>query len=116
MSGDPDQEFFADGIAEDVLTVLSKQRWLFVIARNSSFTYRGKSVDIEQYGPPLPEENRGLYKAANKRDRRNEHHMAALLGRLGAYRGWRSFTRFQQSHATCFGKRGFHHRSLADAR
>jgi len=84
MSGDPDQEFFADGIAEDVLTVLSKQRWLFVIAGNSSFKYRGKSVDIEQYGPPLPEENRGLYKAANKRDRRNEHHMAALLGRLGA--------------------------------
>jgi TolB-like protein len=39
MSGDPEQEFFADGIAEDIITALSKSRWLFVIARNSSFTY-----------------------------------------------------------------------------
>ena len=53
MSGDPDQEFFADGIAEDVLTALSKQRWLFVMARNSSFTYRGKSIDIKQVGREL---------------------------------------------------------------
>ncbi len=48
MSGDPDQEFFGDGIAEDVLTELSKLRWLFVIARNSSFTYKGKAVDIRR--------------------------------------------------------------------
>src|SRR5262245_65504544 len=46
MSGDPDQEFFGDGIAEDILTDLAKLPWLFVIARNSSFIFRGKSVDI----------------------------------------------------------------------
>jgi adenylate cyclase len=53
MSGNPDQEFFGDGIAEDVLTELSKLRWLFVIARNSSFTYKGKAVDIKQVGREL---------------------------------------------------------------
>src|SRR5262245_45060336 len=46
LSGDPDQEFFGDGIAEDILTDLAKLRWLFVIARNSSFTFRGKAVDV----------------------------------------------------------------------
>jgi adenylate cyclase len=53
MSGDPEQEYFADGIAEDVITALSKLRWLFVIARNSSFTYKGKSVDVRQVGHEL---------------------------------------------------------------
>jgi adenylate cyclase len=53
MSGDPDQEFFGDGIAEDILTGLSKLRWLFVIARNSSFTYKGKAVDIKQVSREL---------------------------------------------------------------
>ena len=47
MSGDPEQEYFADGIAEDVITMLSKSRALFVIARNSSFTYKGKAVDVK---------------------------------------------------------------------
>src|SRR5262245_38225948 len=46
LSGDPDQDFFGDGVAEDILTDLAKLRWLFVIARNSSFTFRGKAVDI----------------------------------------------------------------------
>jgi adenylate cyclase len=46
LSGDPDQEYFGDGIAEDILTDLAKLHWLFVIARNSSFTFRGKAVDI----------------------------------------------------------------------
>jgi class 3 adenylate cyclase len=46
MSGDPEQEYFADGISEDLITGLSKLRWFFVIARNSSFTYKGKAVDI----------------------------------------------------------------------
>jgi adenylate cyclase len=53
MSGDTDQEFFADGIAEDIITALSKAHWLFVIARNSSFTYKGKSVDVRQLGREL---------------------------------------------------------------
>ena len=46
LSGDPDQEYFGDGIAEDILTDLAKLRWLFVIARNSSFTFRGKAIDV----------------------------------------------------------------------
>jgi adenylate cyclase len=53
MSGDSEQEFFADGIAEDIITALSKAHWLFVIARNSSFTYQGKSVDMRQVGREL---------------------------------------------------------------
>jgi adenylate cyclase len=53
MSGDVDQEFFADGIAEDIITALSKAKWLFVIARNSSFTYKGKSTDMRQVGREL---------------------------------------------------------------
>jgi TolB-like protein/class 3 adenylate cyclase/Flp pilus assembly protein TadD len=46
MSGDADQDYFADGVSEDIITALSKLRWFFVVARNSSFVYRGKSVDI----------------------------------------------------------------------
>ena len=53
MSGDPEQEHFADGIAEDIITALSKSRWLFVIARNSSFAYKGRPVDIKQIGREL---------------------------------------------------------------
>jgi TolB-like protein len=48
MSGDPEQEYFADGLAEDIITRLSRLRWLFVSARNSSFTYKGKAVDAKQ--------------------------------------------------------------------
>ncbi len=47
MSGDPDQEYFADGIAEDITTNLSRTHWLFVIARNSSFVFKGQAVDIQ---------------------------------------------------------------------
>jgi adenylate cyclase len=53
MSGDPEQEFFADGIAEDIITALSRYPSLFVIARNSSFTYKGRPVDVEQVGREL---------------------------------------------------------------
>src|SRR5450631_478253 len=48
MSGDPEQEYFADGISEDIITGLSKLRWFFVIARNSSFTYKGNAVDVKR--------------------------------------------------------------------
>src|SRR5262244_1569860 len=48
MSGDPEQEYFADGISEDIITGLSKLRWFFVIARNSSFTYKGKAVEVKR--------------------------------------------------------------------
>jgi adenylate cyclase len=53
MSGDPEQEYFADGMVEDIITGLSRIRWLFVIARNSSFVYKGKSVDVKQVGREL---------------------------------------------------------------
>jgi adenylate cyclase len=53
LSGDPDQECFADGIVEDIITGLSRIRWLFVIARNSSFTYKGRAVDVRQVGREL---------------------------------------------------------------
>ncbi len=53
MSGDPEQEYFADGIVEDIITALSRFRSLFVIARNSSFTYKGRAVDIKQVGREL---------------------------------------------------------------
>jgi adenylate cyclase len=53
MSGDPEQEYFADGIAEDVITALARYRSLFVIARNSSFTYKGRAVDVKQVGREL---------------------------------------------------------------
>jgi TolB-like protein/class 3 adenylate cyclase len=53
MSGDPEQEYFADGMVEDIITALSRFKSLFVIARNSSFTYKGKTVDIKQVGREL---------------------------------------------------------------
>jgi adenylate cyclase len=53
MSGDPEQEYFADGMVEDIITALSRIKWLFVIARNSSFAYKGKAVDIRQVGREL---------------------------------------------------------------
>jgi TolB-like protein len=53
MSGDPEQEYFSDGISEDIITALSKLRWFLVIARNSSFTYKGKSVHIKEIGQDL---------------------------------------------------------------
>jgi adenylate cyclase len=53
MSGDPEQEYFADGMVEDIITALSRFQSLFVIARNSSFTYKGKAVDIKQVGREL---------------------------------------------------------------
>jgi adenylate cyclase len=53
MSGDPEQEYFADGMVEDIISALSRVRGFFVIARNSSFTYKGKSVDVKQVGGEL---------------------------------------------------------------
>jgi TolB-like protein len=53
MSSDPEQEYFADGIVEEIVTALSRMRWLFVIARTSSFTYKGRAVDVKQVGREL---------------------------------------------------------------
>jgi TolB-like protein/tetratricopeptide (TPR) repeat protein len=53
LSGDPEQEYFADGMVEEIITALSRIKWLFVIARNSSFTYKGQAVDVKQVGREL---------------------------------------------------------------
>ncbi|SDD69401.1 adenylate cyclase [Bradyrhizobium brasilense] len=53
MSGDPEQEYFADGMVEEIITALSRFKWLFVIARNSSFTFKGRAVDIKEVGRRL---------------------------------------------------------------
>ena len=53
MSGDPEQEYFADGMVEEIITALSRLRWFFVIARNSTFTYKGRAVDVKQVGREL---------------------------------------------------------------
>ena len=53
MSGDPEQEYFADGIVDDIITGLARINWLFVIARNSSFVYKGKAIDVRQVGREL---------------------------------------------------------------
>jgi TolB-like protein/Flp pilus assembly protein TadD len=69
MSDDPEQEYFADGIVEEITTVLSRMRWLFVIARNSSFTYKGRAVDVKQVGRELGVRyvlEGGVRKAANR--------------------------------------------------
>jgi TolB-like protein len=53
ISGDPEQEYFADGMVEEIITALSRIHWLFVIARNSTFTYKGQAVDVKQVGREL---------------------------------------------------------------
>ena len=53
LSGDPDQEYFVDGMVEEITTALCRIRWLFVIARNSSFTYKGQAVDVKRVGREL---------------------------------------------------------------
>jgi TolB-like protein len=53
MSGDPEQEYFVDGVVEEIITAISRLHWLFVIARNSSFAYKGKSPDLRQVGREL---------------------------------------------------------------
>jgi TolB-like protein len=53
MSGDPEQEYFADGMVEEIITALSRFKWLFVIARNSSFTFKGQAIDVKEIGRRL---------------------------------------------------------------
>jgi TolB-like protein len=53
LSGDPEQEYFADGVVDDIISALSRIRWLFVVARNSSFTYEGRAVNVKQVGREL---------------------------------------------------------------
>src|SRR5437667_709459 len=53
MSGDPEQEYFADGMVEEIITALSRIHWLFVIARNSTFTYKGQAINVKRVGREL---------------------------------------------------------------
>ncbi len=53
IGGDPEQEYFVDGMVEKIITALSRIRWLFVVARNSSFTYKGQAVDVKRVGREL---------------------------------------------------------------
>src|SRR5205814_8412923 len=53
MSADPEQEYFVDGMVEEIITALSRIRWLFVIAPNSTFTYKARAVDVKQVGREL---------------------------------------------------------------
>src|SRR5205823_13203062 len=53
ISGDPEQEYFVDGMVEEIITALSRIRWLFVIARNSTFTYKGQAIDVKRVGREL---------------------------------------------------------------
>jgi TolB-like protein len=53
LSGEPEQDYFVDGVVDDIISALSRMRWLFVIARNSSFTYKGRSIDVKQVGREL---------------------------------------------------------------
>src|SRR6266851_2309091 len=53
LSGDPEQEYFAEGMVEEIITALSRIRWLLVLARNSSFTYKGQAIDVKQVGREL---------------------------------------------------------------
>lgn len=83
LSGDPEQEYFADGLAEDIITGLSKFHWFFVIARNSSFTYKGSAVDVKQVARELGVQYvlEGSVRKAGNRVRITAQLVDALTGR-----------------------------------
>ena len=76
MSDDPKQDYFADGIVEDIITALCHIRWLFVIARNSSFAYKGRTVDVKQVARELGVRY-VLEGGVRKADATGAHHGAA---------------------------------------
>ena len=82
MSGDPEQEYFADGLTEDIITGLSRQPWFFVIARNSTFSYKGEAVDVRDVGAQLGVRYilEGSVRKANSRVRVTGQLIDATLG------------------------------------
>jgi adenylate cyclase len=82
MSGDPEQEYFADGMVEEIITALSRFKWLFVIARNSSFTFKRKAVDVKEVGRLL-----GVRYVLEGSVRRGWHWLAPVLVRVQAVPG-----------------------------
>lgn len=83
LGGDPETDYFADGVIEDVITALSRVRWLFVIARNSSFVYKGRSIDARQIGRELGVRYllEGSIRKAGKRVRISAQFIEAAVGR-----------------------------------
>jgi TolB-like protein/DNA-binding winged helix-turn-helix (wHTH) protein len=82
LSGDPEEDYFADGLVEDIIWALSRVRWLFVIARNSSFTYKGRSVDVRQIGREL-----GVRYVLEGSVRRTEHRVRVAAQLIDASNG-----------------------------
>jgi adenylate cyclase len=86
MSGDREQEYFSDGISEDIITDLSKLSELYVIARNSTFTYEGKPVDVKQVGRELGVRyalEGSVRKAGNRKRYRPAYRRRERRARLG---------------------------------
>jgi TolB-like protein len=81
MSGDPEQDYFADGMVDDIITALSHFKALFVIARNSSFTYKGRAVDVKQVGRELGV--RYVLKGGSQSGQPGAHHGTARRYRNG---------------------------------
>ena len=83
MSGDPEQEYFADGMVEEIITALSHFKALFVIARNSSFTYKGRAVDVKQVGRELGV--RYVLEGSVRKAETDSHHRTARRYATGAH-------------------------------
>ena len=96
MSGDAEQEYFADGMVEEIITALSRMRWLFVIARNSTFVYKGRAVDVKQVGRELGVRyvlEGSVRKAGNKvriTGQLIDARRALISGRIGSTARWRT--------------------------
>src|SRR5262245_3358043 len=86
MSGDPEQVYFADGIVEDIITALSRFKSLFVIARNSSFAYKGKTVDIKRVGQELGVQY--LVEGSVRRTSKQLRVTVQLLDAMSGYHLW----------------------------
>ena len=117
MSGDPEQEYFADGMVEDITTGLSRLRWLFVIARNSSFTYKGRAIDVKQVGRELGVRyvlEGSVRKVGSRVRHRTAYRCLHRHASLGGPFRWR-LGEHLRSAGSGDGERGGHHRSEARA-
>jgi TolB-like protein len=76
MSGDPEQDYFADGVVDDIVTGLSRIKWLFVIARNSSFIYKVRTADVRQVGRETRPTLRGTVGLAGPRRQKSRRREA----------------------------------------
>ena len=101
LSGDPEQEYFADGIVEDIITALSRMRWLFVIARNSSFTYKGRAVDVKQVGRELGRALRARRQRAQGREPGAHQRDSSSMPRPERISGQTASTARSRTSLTC---------------